>query len=84
MTHDLDNYGYLHIETSKDKEMSASSVDRNERPVKKNVQKGIFRTNCMDCLDRTNVVQSVIARSMLLSWMGKVGIINKNRHSSAF
>jgi len=28
-------------------------------------QKGTFRTNCMDCLDRTNVVQSVIGRKML-------------------
>jgi hypothetical protein len=38
----------------------------------------------MDCLDRTNVVQSVIARQLLLSWMSKVGIVNKGRHLSAF
>ena len=25
-------------------------------------QKGTFRTNCMDCLDRTNVVQGVFSR----------------------
>lgn len=25
-------------------------------------QKGVMRTNCMDCLDRTNVVQSVFSR----------------------
>jgi len=30
-------------------------------------QKGVVRTNCMDCLDRTNVVQSVIARIFILS-----------------
>lgn len=30
-------------------------------------QEGVFRTNCMDCLDRTNVVQSVIGRNILLS-----------------
>lgn len=24
-------------------------------------QKGVFRTNCLDCLDRTNLVQSKIA-----------------------
>ena len=29
-------------------------------------QKGIFRTNCMDNLDRTNVVQSLFARRALL------------------
>jgi len=28
-------------------------------------QKGTFRTNCIDCLDRTNVVQSVLGRKML-------------------
>lgn len=28
-------------------------------------QSGILRTNCMDCLDRTNVVQSACARTML-------------------
>lgn len=25
-------------------------------------QDGVFRTNCIDCLDRTNVVQSMLAR----------------------
>lgn len=25
-------------------------------------QEGVFRTNCIDCLDRTNVVQSMLAR----------------------
>ena len=38
----------------------------------------------MDCLDRTNVVQSVIARQLMLSWMGKVGLITKGRNLSAF
>ena len=28
-------------------------------------QDGIFRTNCIDCLDRTNVVQSLLARRNL-------------------
>ncbi|PIK51196.1 putative phosphatidylinositide phosphatase SAC1-A [Apostichopus japonicus] len=30
-------------------------------------QTGMFRTNCMDCLDRTNVVQSMLARRSLQS-----------------
>lgn len=29
------------------------------------VQQGVFRTNCMDCLDRTNVVQSMLAKKSL-------------------
>ena len=28
-------------------------------------QRSVMRTNCMDCLDRTNVVQSMFARHML-------------------
>lgn len=30
------------------------------------VQDGVMRTNCMDCLDRTNVVQSLLARRSML------------------
>lgn len=40
-------------------------------------QKGVCRTNCMDCLDRTNVVQSVIARQVLLKILNEAGIVNK-------
>lgn len=29
------------------------------------LQRGVFRTNCVDCLDRTNVVQSLLGRRML-------------------
>ena len=28
-------------------------------------QNGVFRVNCMDCLDRTNVVQSVICKEFI-------------------
>ena len=31
------------------------------------VQQGVFRTNCMDCLDRSNVVQSMLAQKCLES-----------------
>lgn len=30
------------------------------------VQNGVFRTNCVDCLDRTNVVQSLFAKRNLI------------------
>lgn len=32
-------------------------------------QKGVFRTNCMDCLDRTNLVQNVISRRVLSNYI---------------
>ena len=30
-------------------------------------QEGVFRFNCMDCLDRTNVIQSVVAKEIIQS-----------------
>ncbi|KAH7889626.1 SacI homology domain-containing protein [Phlebopus sp. FC_14] len=38
-------------------------------------QKGVFRVNCIDCLDRTNVVQSAFARHVLNMQLGAVGLI---------
>jgi len=38
-------------------------------------QKGVFRINCVDCLDRTNVVQTAIARTMLEVQLTKLGVV---------
>ncbi|XP_067650738.1 phosphatidylinositol-3-phosphatase SAC1-like [Haliotis asinina] len=38
-------------------------------------QQGVFRTNCMDCLDRTNVVQSLLAKDNLLDQLQRLGIL---------
>ena len=76
MSKELEFYGYFHAES----QLSGSS----KRLSKLNMQKGIFRTNCMDCLDRTNVVQSVIARQILLQWLIKLGAAAKSRNMSAF
>ncbi|PPQ91427.1 hypothetical protein CVT25_014315 [Psilocybe cyanescens] len=39
-------------------------------------QKGVYRVNCIDCLDRTNVVQSAFARYMLNKQLGAVALLN--------
>jgi hypothetical protein len=39
------------------------------------LQSGVFRTNCIDCLDRTNVVQSMLAARVLESQLVKLGIL---------
>ncbi|XP_061764279.1 phosphatidylinositol-3-phosphatase SAC1-A isoform X3 [Nerophis ophidion] len=39
-------------------------------------QRGVFRSNCMDCLDRTNVIQSLLARRSLQSQLQRMGILN--------
>jgi synaptojanin len=33
-------------------------------------QMGVFRTNCLDCLDRTNVIQGIISQIALDSFLG--------------
>ncbi|KAJ3431275.1 phosphatidylinositide phosphatase sac1 [Anaeramoeba flamelloides] len=38
-------------------------------------QKGTFRTNCLDCLDRTNVVQSLIATESLNKQLVYLGVL---------
>lgn len=37
-------------------------------------QNGVLRTNCMDCLDRTNVVQSAVASWALEQQLGHLGL----------
>ncbi|GFO16307.1 phosphatidylinositide phosphatase sac1 [Plakobranchus ocellatus] len=38
-------------------------------------QTGVFRTNCVDCLDRTNVVQSLLASHVLYDQCVALGIL---------
>ena len=41
-------------------------------------QTGVFRTNCIDCLDRTNVVQSLLARRNLRDVLVKMEVIQEH------
>ena len=38
-------------------------------------QTGVFRTNCVDCLDRTNVVQSLFAKRILEKQLQRYNVI---------
>ncbi|KAI9563359.1 hypothetical protein GHT06_010820 [Daphnia sinensis] len=42
-------------------------------------QNGVFRTNCIDCLDRTNVLQSLLARKNLQQVFLKLGILSEGQ-----
>ncbi|KAH9710643.1 phosphoinositide phosphatase SAC6 [Citrus sinensis] len=46
----------------------------NEKGEKMKEQCGVVRTNCIDCLDRTNVTQSMIGRNMLEVQLRRIGI----------
>ncbi|KAI9889292.1 MAG: hypothetical protein M1814_005599 [Vezdaea aestivalis] len=41
----------------------------------RSTQTSVVRTNCMDCLDRTNVVQSMLARRTLTRMMQEAGVL---------
>jgi hypothetical protein len=43
----------------------------------RNHQTSVIRTNCMDCLDRTNVVQSMLARTALNRQLTDLGILSR-------
>ncbi|KAI8746472.1 phosphatidylinositide phosphatase SAC1, partial [Biomphalaria glabrata] len=43
------------------------------------LQGGVFRTNCIDCLDRTNVVQSLIAKEILQEQLVKLGLLRSEK-----
>ena len=47
-------------------------------------QAGVMRTNCMDCLDRTNVVQGVFSRNIAHVQLHKVGLSGKPKEGSPF
>jgi hypothetical protein len=49
---------------------------QNRDGVVESHQSGVFRANCMDCLDRTNVVQSMLARRSLLSQLRRMRVLS--------
>jgi len=71
----MNNFGYTHITINNDfsfeKLENTSEGFKDYQLVSK--QEGIFRTNCIDCLDRTNVVQSVLGRQVLHKMLNKLG-----------
>jgi hypothetical protein len=46
----------------------------DKMPVKE--QQGVVRTNCMDCLDRTNVMQATLAKWTLNKQLESLGILH--------
>lgn len=48
-------------------------VDKSGQMVRE--QHGIIRTNCVDCLDRTNIVQCAISQAMCLIQAQKLGLV---------
>lgn len=63
LANDQDSFGYFCV---------------NKNGTVLNSQTGVFRTNCIDCLDRTNVVQSLLAKRVLQIQLIKLSVISEN------
>ncbi|KAJ1916709.1 Phosphoinositide phosphatase sac1 [Mycoemilia scoparia] len=74
----LKEFGYYYNKSS------PSSYTGDDASKIETIQTGVMRTNCMDCLDRTNVVQSVIARSILTRQLQQLDIIGPNETPEMF
>ena len=78
----LTSYGYTHIIIDESILTNNNTTTTKLHEVFtqsnfKQIQHGVFRTNCIDCLDRTNVVQSVFARCFLHKMLFDCGIGDK-------
>ncbi|SPQ18154.1 b2308100-bce0-45c7-bb3e-237ae9db2810 [Thermothielavioides terrestris] len=50
-----------------------SNRHKNRRYVVVLQQEGVFRTNCLDCLDRTNLIQTIISQMAVEAFLGHRG-----------
>ncbi|OBZ91577.1 Phosphatidylinositide phosphatase SAC1 [Choanephora cucurbitarum] len=71
----------LLVDQLKDKlvEQSYTYYNIADKSLKK-TQTSVVRSNCMDCLDRTNVVQSTLARYVLTNQLRELGILESNQN----
>ncbi|OJA20427.1 hypothetical protein AZE42_09470 [Rhizopogon vesiculosus] len=67
---DLVNQGYFHLDTAQDTAVR--------------FQTGVVRTNCMDNLDRTNVVQAALAKWTLNHQLKAIGVLSDNEELDDF
>ncbi|RCN31346.1 hypothetical protein ANCCAN_22867 [Ancylostoma caninum] len=68
LRHEITQFGFF-----------AASDELTDSDLTQRSQIGFFRTNCMDCLDRTNVVQAMIARESLTDQLCYLGILSSGQ-----
>ncbi|CAJ2501685.1 Uu.00g045380.m01.CDS01 [Anthostomella pinea] len=60
--HSADGFAYYLAEQTDDADDVADKPKSQPRVVVVLQQEGVFRTNCLDCLDRTNLIQTLISQ----------------------
>jgi inositol-1,4,5-trisphosphate 5-phosphatase len=81
-----EGFGYYLAEEVEEETRSNGQEYRIRRTMSILQQEGIFRTNCLDCLDRTNLVQTIISKMALEIFLSHKGLRASQdfwvRHSS--
>ncbi|KAH0723914.1 hypothetical protein KY290_005574 [Solanum tuberosum] len=79
----FDNIQLLYDQIAEDFEKNGYFlIDTEEKIILE--QRGVIRSNCIDCLDRTNVTQSYLARRSLDSQLQRLGALSSNECISMF
>ncbi|KAM3340480.1 phosphoinositide phosphatase SAC8 [Capsicum galapagoense] len=79
----FDNIQLLYDQISEDFEKKGYFlIDTEEKILLE--QRGVVRSNCIDCLDRTNVTQSYLARKSLDSQLQRLGALSSDESISMF
>ncbi|VEL38363.1 unnamed protein product [Protopolystoma xenopodis] len=78
---DLLRNGHFHLVSIANSSSGVLSEPLTGKVVSK--QKGTFRTNCIDCLDRTNVVQSLLAWRSLEASLKNIGLLSSSSSSTS-
>jgi len=73
------------VEDDSESIQNGDSVQKRQyRPVVVMQQSGVFRTNCLDCLDRTNLVQGIVSQMALELFLDHRGEIASSSNLSIF
>ncbi|KAL3326526.1 hypothetical protein AABB24_037274 [Solanum stoloniferum] len=79
----FDNIQLLYDQIAEDFEKNGYFlIDTEEKIILE--QRGVIRSNCIDCLDRTNVTQSYLAGKSLDSQLQRLGALSSNECISMF
>ncbi|KAF2789262.1 hypothetical protein K505DRAFT_96534 [Melanomma pulvis-pyrius CBS 109.77] len=84
--HSADSFAYYLSEEVEERVRANGQEHIIRRPTAILQQEGVFRTNCLDCLDRTNLVQTIVSKMALEIFLGHKGLAASAdfwmRHSS--
>jgi hypothetical protein len=72
--HSADGFAYYLSEETEEHVRANGQDHIIKRPTTILQQEGVFRTNCLDCLDRTNLVQTIISKMALEIFLSHKGV----------